>query len=135
MDVAKLWNIDAEVKCAAYSMKRPDKPLAAWLNGKIVELKGDEGLLKVDYAGTGFIMYHRDVFTKMQKEYPELEYEEGVVGQCFGYFNQMWDGEGKDKVFLSEDYSQNKRWRDMGGEIILDSSIKLGHHGQYCYRG
>ena len=134
-DVAKLWNIDAPVKCAAYSMKRPDKPLAAWLDGKIVELKGDEGLLKVDYCGTGFLMIHRSVFEKMQEAYPELEHVEGHVGTCFGYFDLMYLGEGKEKTSLSEDYAFCERWRKLDGEIIMDSSIKLGHHGQYCYRG
>ena len=125
--VAKLWNLDAKVKCGAYPMKRPDQPLSAWLDGKLVQLNGDEGLLKVDYCGTGFLMIHRSVFEDLK---PHVEhYEEGHVGECWGFFDLMpFNG-----VSLSEDYAFCERWRKLGGEIILDSSIKLGHWGQYRY--
>lgn len=130
-DVAKLWNLDAKVKCGAYAMKRPDNPLSAWVDGKILELSGDEGILKVDYCGTGFLMIHRSVFEDMKEAYPELEHEEGHVGKCWAFFDtQIVDG-----VYLSEDYNFSRLYREMGGDIMLDSSIKLGHHGQHCYRG
>jgi len=130
-DVAKLWNLQEKVSCGAYSMKRMDKPVSAWKDGKLVILGELSESTPVDYAGTGFLMIHRSVFEQMKEEYPELKHEEGHVGECYAFF----DTEIVDGVYMSEDFNFCRLWRNMGGEIILDPSIKLGHHGQHCYRG
>ena len=41
----------------------------------------------------------------------------------------------QDRWYVSEDYSFCKRWRAIGGEIILDPSIRLGHVGRKIYLG
>lgn len=128
-DIQKLWNLDEDVAVAAYSMKRPDKPLSAWENGKLVEIEGREEPFEVDYAGTGFMMIKRHVFEKMQKEYPDLDHEEGNVGKCHAWF----DCPIRDGIQMSEDYSFCRKWRDMGGKIIMDPTIRLGHWGSYRY--
>ena len=127
--VAKLWNLDAEVVVGAYSMKRIDKPVSAWKDGNLVELSELDGITEVDYAGTGFMMIDRSVFERMQSEYPDLDHEEGKVGKCHGWFDcPIVDG-----VQMSEDYNFCQKWRDMGGKVLLDPSIKLGHWGAFRY--
>jgi len=86
-DVAKLWNLDVPVAVGAYSMKRPDKPVSAWKDGRLVDLDELSGLTEVDYAGTGFMLIKRQVFVAMQAQYPELDHEEGHVGKCHGWFD------------------------------------------------
>lgn len=139
-DVARLWNLangdpdngvpSYPVVCAAYSMKRPDKPLSAWKDGKLLKIEEFDAPTSVDYAGTGFLLIHRRVFEQMQEAHPEWKHEEGYVGECWAYF----DTAVEDGIYLSEDYYFCKRWRELGGEIILDPSIRLGHVGSFEYR-
>lgn len=129
-DVAKLWNLDVNVAVGLYPMKRLDKPLSAWRDGKMVDLREcpDEPFT-VDYAGTGFMMIDRSVFEKFEAAFPERAHSEGPVGDSFAWF----DPRVEDGIYLSEDYAFCKDWRHMGGEIVADPSIKLIHHGSYAY--
>lgn len=146
-DVGKIWNLAQEnpVVTAAYPMKRKDTPLSAWKDGKLLEIQHPEeasdlmwegkihshmGSVTVDYCGTGFLMIHRSVFEKLK--IPEIEHLNDK-GPCWGFFDPVYDGEGPEKVPLSEDYAFCKRWREVGGEILLDPSIRLGHWGTYRY--
>ncbi len=128
-DVAKLWNLEVPVSCGAYSMKRPDSPVSAWKDGQLVDLLKLSSPTPVDYAGTGFLMIHRDVFEKLKRD--EWKYEDGFNGsdECWGFFQDPV----KDGFKMSEDYFFCEEWRKLGGEIILDPSIKLGHWGSFRY--
>lgn len=128
-DVAKLWNQDWDVGVGAYSMKRPDKPVSAWVGGKLVELKELKGPCPVDYAGTGFMMIKKEVFETLKSHEKIEEYEEGRVGQCWSFFMDPIE----DGIHLSEDYFFCKRAREMGLKVMLDPSISLGHWGSYRY--
>ena len=127
-DVVKLWNMDKDVAVAAYPMKRRDEPLSAWVEGKLCYASDFDGLTKVDYAGTGYMMIDRSVIERMIRHYPELTHTESV-GTCWALFDTcVWND-----TYLSEDYAFCQRWRDMGGEIWMDPSIKLVHWGTYAY--
>lgn len=127
-DVSRLWNMDAPVAVGLYPMKRKDLPLSAWRNGQLIR-KLPKETFEVDYAGTGFMMIDRSVFEEMKDAYPERLHEEGNVGSCFSWFDPRVD----DGIYLSEDYAFCKDWRDIGGKILADPSIKLIHHGSYGY--
>ncbi len=127
--VLKLWELDKDVAVGAYSMKRPDKPLSAWENGHLIEIEGRTDPFEVDYAGTGFMMSRRSVFEDMQKAHPELDHEEGNVGKCHAWFDcPIWNN-----TQMSEDYNYCRKFREMGGKIMLDPTIRLGHIGSYRY--
>ena len=129
-DVAKLWNLDADVAVGLYPMKRLDMPLSAWRDGRLVERPAfpDEPFA-VDYAGTGFMMIDRRVLEQMRGAWPNREHEEGNVGASFAWF----DPRVEDDIYLSEDYAFCKDWRSLGGEIVADPSIELFHHGTFAY--
>jgi choline kinase len=128
-DIESLWNLDVDVAVAAYSMKRPDKPLSAWEDGKLVEIEGRTEPFEVDYAGTGFMMIKRKVFEDLQKAHPELDHEEGKVGRCHAWFDcPIWND-----TQMSEDYNFCRKFRDLGGKITLDPTIRLGHWGSFRY--
>lgn len=134
-DVAKLWNMDADIAVAAYSMKRKDNPLSAWADGKLLEIEeSTPNPLTVDYAGTGFMMIDRGVFEKMKNEWPEIEHIEGQdLTPCWAFFDcKVEDDKGK-RVYLSEDYYFCKRARELGYEIKMDTSIRLGHWGTHRF--
>ena len=133
-DVQKLWNLDADVACAAYPMKREQGGVTAWRGGKLVALDDLSGPTEVDFAGTGFLMIKRSVFEKMMEHYPQLEHEEGRVGRCFAFFNTEVVNDGAGPYFISEDYYFCRNLRKMGLKIVLDPSIRLGHVGRKVYR-
>lgn len=124
-DVNKLWNLEVPVAVAAYAMKREDQPLSAWRNGKLVTFEETKPF-NVDYAGTGFMMIQRHVFEEMQKAYQDLKMDNGYAL----FETQIFEG-----TYLSEDYSFCKRWRDIGGKILLEPTIRLGHWGTKVYTG
>jgi GT2 family glycosyltransferase len=109
-------------------MKRPGAPYAAWRDGKLVTDLAPTPFA-VDYAGTGFMMIRRSAFRKLKEAHPEWRYEEGHVGECWGFFQDPIE----DGVHLSEDYFFCKRWRELGGEVLMHPEVKLKHHGAFAY--
>lgn len=113
--------------------------------------KGD--LIEVKNAGTGFMLIRRSVIRAMQLEYPELHYttdydgnsyRQDLIGKdehrqklrknLYSLFDTSHDKENNNE-YLSEDYTFCKRWRDMGGKVWLDKSIKLDHIGRKMFKG
>ncbi len=138
-DVAKLFNLDVDIACGAYPMKKEGSFVSAWIDGKLTE-QGDlekiDGPALCDYAGTGFLMIKRHVFEKMAEEYPELKHDMGGGRECYAFFDTFVSKaeDWKERFYCSEDYAFCSRWKDLGGKIILDPSIKLGHVGRKVYR-
>jgi hypothetical protein len=127
-DVGKLWNLQTEVAVAAYPMKVEAEPLSAWVGGELVtDLDSLPNPCPVDYAGTGFMMIRRDVFEKMKR--PEIFHQEGRVGDCWAFF----DTAVEDGIYWSEDYWFCRKWREAGGRVLMDPTIRLGHVGRRIF--
>ena len=104
--------------------------------------------LEVMEIGTGFMMIKREVFGKMEKQYPMIRYKPDHVGQAHfdgsryihAFFDTVIDtkdsitGGGSDR-YLSEDYMFCQMWRKMGGEIWLCPWMKTEHIGTYHFKG
>ncbi len=105
------------------------------------KIENKNGFARVRYAGTGFLMIQRQVLVKMIEAYPELRYtrenqaEDPLRGSPWrsALFNCMIDKETG--VYLSEDYSFCRRWRDLGGEIWVDLRSQLAHTGSMTFYG
>lgn len=104
--------------------------------------------LEVLEIGTGFMMIKRQVFEKMEKQYPQLRYRPDHIGQAnfdgtryiHAYFDTIIDtvdsatGGGSDR-YLSEDYMFCQLWRKMGGQIYLCPWMRTQHIGTYPFTG
>ena len=104
--------------------------------------------LEVMEIGTGFMLVKREVFEKMEKEYPMIRYKPDHVGQAnfdgsryiHAYFDTVIDtkesivGGGSDR-YLSEDYMFCQMWRKMNGKIYLCPWMKTQHIGTYAFTG
>jgi hypothetical protein len=100
-----------------------------------------DGFVRVNYAGTGIMLVHRDVFEKLKQQFPELWVEKttelywqfglrGGVLQCFDSF------QGADGLFPGEDIAFCRRWVDgCGGEIWSCVDEVIAHIGQENYIG
>jgi len=99
----------------------------------------ENGAIRLHDGATGFMMIDRSVIDKMIKAYPELKYNNDLNtppdlnDYFYAFFDTMIDP--KDKRYLSEDYTFSRRWQDIGGDIWLDPSISLNHHGHFCFAG
>lgn len=134
-DVAKLWNLDTDIAVAAYSMKRPDNPLSAWVDGELLKIEEDTpNPLEVDYAGTGFYMIDRGVFEKMKGHEKIHEHIEGQdLTPCWNFFDCAVEDDKGTNIYLSEDYWFSKRARELGYKVLMDTSIRLGHWGTHRF--
>jgi KaiC/GvpD/RAD55 family RecA-like ATPase len=104
--------------------------------------------LEVLEIGTGYMLIKREVFEKMEKEYPSIRYRPDHVGQAnfdgsryiHAFFDTVIDtkdsitGGGSDR-YLSEDYMFCQMWRKMGGKVWLCPWMKTAHIGTYHFQG
>jgi len=141
-DISALWNLDVDVAVGGYPMKRPDAPTCGWVNGELIDIGNMDGPSEVDFAGTGFMMIKRDVFLRMHEAFPERFHAEGSPREqihsrrkSFLYFHsRLSDGEiWQDRIRWPEDYAFCHDFRQIGGKIIMDPSIKLKHWGSFGY--
>jgi hypothetical protein len=104
--------------------------------------------LEVMEIGTGFMMVKREVFERMEKEYPTIKYKPDHIGQAnfdgtryiHAYFDTVIDTKdsitgGGSERYLSEDYMFCQMWRKMGGQIYLCPWMKTQHIGTYAFSG
>jgi hypothetical protein len=127
-DVAKLWNLNADVAVGVYPMKKREQCLyAAWKDGALIKnLDQFNGPIEVDYAGTGFMLIRRDVITTLAESAPSYE---GPNGRVPGIFMTPIHND----VLESEDYHFCRIAREAGFPIIMDPSVRLLHWGQHAY--
>lgn len=93
------------------------------------------------YAGTGFQLIKRQVFERLIRTHPELQFRNvhTLAGQkphsdhLYALFECMIDPETGE--YLSEDYAFCRRWRAIGGEIWLDLESRLTHVGPDRFNG
>jgi hypothetical protein len=127
-DVAKLWNMEADIAVGVYAMKKPDKQwFAAWKDGALVkDLDQFKGPIEVEYAGTGFMLIKREVIEALARTVPSYE---GPNGRVPALYMTPIHNDG----FESEDYHFCRIAREAGFKIMMDPSVRLGHIGQYRF--
>lgn len=127
-DIAKVWNLEADIGVGVYAMKKRDKQwYAAWKDGELVkDLDQFQGPVEVDLAGTGFMLIKREVLETLAKSVPSYE---GPNGRVPALFMTPIHNDGLE----SEDYHFSRIARESGFKIMMDPSVRLGHIGQYRY--
>jgi hypothetical protein len=98
----------------------------------------ENGIAKVAYGGTGFLMIRREAMQQLVDAHPELRAKMGdmgdrLAGEAVMVFETMIEPETGQ--YLSEDYAFCRRWHDLGGEIWADMEAQLTHVGPAAYRG
>ena len=99
-----------------------------------VNKKNEKGLVEMRHLGTGFMLVTKKVFKKMRANCRQAR--AANFGQFANWYTEYFktdlDEEG---VLQSEDWVFCNQWRDVGGKIWLDPTIKLDHIGTYIYEG
>ena len=91
------------------------------------------GLVKAKRVATAFMMIRREVFEKLREKHPEWVYhdEKKVGDEMIAFF----DFALKDGQYIGEDYLFCDRARELGFEVWIDPTIKLGHMGMNEFEG
>ena len=137
-----------------YILKNPDvtetKKIISRNTEYIVQLNVDDngrtehenGFIKFNYLGTGFLMIKRTAIEKLIENHPELKYTNYIstydeLCKDKDMFYRFFDCEVHPvtKEYLSEDYAFCNMWRKLGGNIWVDITQSLAHTGTYTFFG
>jgi len=91
------------------------------------------GLVRAKRVATAFMIIRRDVFTQLKDAHPEWVYhdEKKVGDEMIAFF----DFALKDGNYIGEDFLFCDRARELGFEVWIDPTIKLGHMGVEEFAG
>lgn len=91
------------------------------------------GLVKAKRVATAFMLIRREVFEKMYEAHPEWRYhdEKKIGDEMIAFF----DFALKDGNYIGEDFLFCDRARELGYEVWIDPTIKLGHVGLEEFAG
>ena len=90
------------------------------------------GLVRAKRVATAFMMVQRKVFEDMDAKMPGLEYwDENTQTTLKSFFDFKSTPEG----YIGEDYLFCDRARELGHEVWIDPTIKLGHMGVEEFMG
>ena len=104
-------------------------------------IKIDKGVMEVTHSPTGCMLIKRSVFDKMIKAYPDKGIVQKTVingeyidrPHMWNFFDTLHDSETK--IFLGEDFSFCKLWRDIGGKCYVYINDPIIHVGEHQYEG
>jgi hypothetical protein len=107
---------------------------------EVPELERRGPFVTGEYCATGFMMIKRRVIERLIEAYPERIYTSDHVyapnksgRQYYALFECMIDP--KTREYLSEDFGFCRLWRELGGQIWLDSEGSLVHTGAHDFIG
>jgi hypothetical protein len=94
------------------------------------------GLVEIDGAPGGFTLVRRDVFDAIAAAGLAPKIVQGPSWNptlpMRGFYDHGTDAHGR---YVGEDIAFSAKWRSIGGRILLDPTIQLGHLGTYEHRG
>jgi len=94
----------------------------------------DKGLVEMRHLGTGFMLVTKKVFKMMRGNCRQAR--AANFGQFANWYTEYFKTDiDEDGVLQSEDWVFCNQYRDVGGSIWLDPTIKLDHVGTYIYEG
>jgi hypothetical protein len=91
------------------------------------------GLVEVEHIATGFLLTRRAVYEDVQRHHRLPRCGRELPG-IIPFFHSIVDG--NDEIgfrYLSEDYSFCERARAAGHKVFAETSIRIGHVGDYEY--
>ena len=144
-DVIKLMASPQEIIAGIGKRKdlRPDSDINAWcfcLNDDFHpadELKVDEfGAVRVARVGTAFLRIRRSALEKIAANTPDLKRRcVSLKGDITDYYHKFFAITDISEIEAGEDFSFCNLWRDAGGEVWIDPSIRLVHWGRHGFTG
>lgn len=82
-----------------------------------------DGCVKGQWIPAGFLKVTRNAINRFISAYPELCYGEKCAPHIDLFNHGAYEG-----VWYGEDYSFARRWRELGGEIVIIPNLNINHH-------
>jgi hypothetical protein len=133
-DVERLRSHALPIVCGIYPKKACRALACHVLPGTEQIVFGKKGgLFELLYCGAGFLLVRRQVYLDIQQklELPECDARFGPP--MVPYFQPLVRSDGDGHWYLGEDYAFCERARRCGYAIWADTTIRLGHVGNYPY--
>jgi hypothetical protein len=90
------------------------------------------GLVRAKRVATAFMMVRRDVFETLVEAHPEWTYYDKKTDRMLP---ALFDFKLTEEGYMGEDFLFCDRSREVGFEVWIDPTIKLGHMGVQEYLG
>jgi hypothetical protein len=90
------------------------------------------GLVRAKRVATAFMMVRRDVFETLVEAHPEWTYHDKKTDRMLP---ALFDFKLTEEGYMGEDFLFCDRSREVGFEVWVDPTIKLGHMGVQEYLG
>ena len=133
--VLTVLNHDKDVVCGLYPMKSlPLKWVVNGVDGENTETREDY-LIEVSKAGTGFMCIKSHVFEALKK-HPAVKPFNNDIGlppELDKHMFTFFDSAVRENRYYSEDWTFCENWRDLGGQIWIDSRVLLKHTGYFNF--
>lgn len=122
-DLVRLLSHQVPVVAAMYRNKSSNPEWAADF-----DVPTDKtALFEARSVGAGFLRIRRNCIEALAKAHPELRYTASDKTTRYALFDPF--------VGVGEDYSFCRRWRELGGKIMIDPTIQLRHWGLTAFVG
>lgn len=92
----------------------------------------DMGLVRAQRVATAFMLVQRKVFEDLIEKHPEWKYKDHITHQDL---HAVFDFKVTEEGYMGEDFLFCDRARELGYEVWIDPTIKLGHMGVQEYEG
>jgi len=124
-DLLTLIEAKGDVVAGTYRFKTDD---VQFMGSLIPDINGlpqvrQDGGVKAHFIPAGFLKITRTGVARFIKAYPELCYGDSCA-PCVDLFNHG----AHEGVWYGEDYAFSRRWRELGGEIVILPELNLVHH-------
>lgn len=131
--ILKLIEYDKDVVAGAYRYKKSEEEYTVNLDfSRNNNCKEEEtGLVYVEKAPTGLMRIKRKVFEDMIKEYEMIPDEQGI----YSFFDTGMRYAPEDINWWGEDTYFGKRFKEMGGIIMVAPNINFTHYGTEKFTG
>lgn len=128
-DFMRLLSHPVPFVAAVYQRKSRDVSFTVKF-GKQIERRGE--LLTADCVGTGFMRLSRECLEALANAHPEWRIADAKSG-ANELFYALFDTGILKGEYVGEDYMFCHRWRELGGEVLIDPTIRLAHYGSHAF--
>jgi hypothetical protein len=127
-----LLDADRDVIGGLYPMK--SLPVR-WCINSFEGAQQQDHLQEVSKTGTGFMLIKRSVFEQLD-QHPAVKpfvNDLGLPKDLDPYMRTYFDTAVRDGRYYSEDWTFCENWRDLGGQVWVDTRVLLRHTGTYVF--
>jgi hypothetical protein len=126
-DLLTLIEAEGDVVAGTYRFKKDE---VEFMGALIPDLQGNpqvraDGGVKAHFIPAGFLKITRNTVSRFIGAYPELCFGEKCNPSVDLFNHGAHEGQ-----WYGEDYAFSRRWRELGGEIVILPSLNLVHHSK-----